>query len=275
LSLLVVDHGAIMQRILDILQNDSELTENDDKTKVLRKFKRAESDYGITDDVMPFVFIRAPPRLAFTRESLGSAEAQYNQQYADYQLTVMVQHKSVEFVQDSLYFFSDEIVRALKSNPTLLHPTANDDPLVKRLLIKDINRFKPKPGTEQDGLTFHIQVQIGVLWTLTFPNSGPLVLDGISKPLETVGNVSDTDLEDDGTIAESKISDPGLLDFEFESNDANDITIKALIGNGDEIPATLVTPTGSRAMTVYLREIRKPTSTDIIEKSVLSMKIIA
>jgi len=275
MSLLVVDHGKIMQRVLDILQNTDSLCENDDKTKVLRKFKRAESDYGITDDVMPYVFIRAPPRLAFTRESLGSGEAQYNQQFADYQLTVMVQHKSVEFVQDSLFFFSDEIVRAIKANPTLKDPVTDTDPLVKRTLIKDITRFKPKEGTEQDGLTFHLQVQIGVLWTLTFPNSGPLVLDGISKPLETVGNVSDTDLEDDGTIAESKISDPGLLDFEFESNDANDITLKALIGSGDEIPATLVTPTGTRAMTVYLREIRKPTQQDIIEKSVLSMKIIA
>lgn len=273
MSLLVVDHGKIMQRILDILKNNEVLTQDDDKNKVLRKFKIQESDYDITDDVTPYCYISIPSRFASTRDIVGTSQAQRNQQIVEYKLTVMVQAKSVEYVQSSLFFFTDEIVRTLQANPTLKEPVALNDPLVKKLLVKDISRVNKKPGTEQDGMTLTLQLQIGFLWSLTLP--GPLTLEGESKPLETVGNMTELDLLDDGSEMETKMYFTGLLDFEFESTDALDTSVKSLISAGTDISATLTAPTGTRVMTVFLKEFRKATPYDAFEKSILSMRIIA
>jgi len=174
-----------------------------------------------------------------------------------------------------LNFLVDLMITTIRANPTLEDPAnPGTDPKVKRLNVLEISKWQPQAGGEIEGARIVVQAQIGSAWQLILP--GPVTLDLIEKPLDTEGIQSDTDLEDDGTIAITKISDPGVIDVAYESDLTLDNTIRSLISAvaGAEISVTLRHGTEDRVKTVVLKELRKPVPYDNIEKSILSMNLI-
>lgn len=276
MSALVFDHIVVIERIIEVLKDNDKIFEQASPIGKLRKILFAESDDGIQDDSTPYAWVATNTVFQLTLDSIGSALKDYFQTQAEYIIAIIAQKKAGTESQKELYKFVDLITKALKNNPKLEDPKApGTDNKTFRLNIRTVERFNPGKGLGLDAVRIICRYQIGLAWQLELVTQG-ITLDLISKPLDTTENISDTDLEDDGTISETLITDLGLLDVETQLEPADRAVIDGLISGGLEHTVRLkkggvVTLT----KTVFFKQIREPTPIDNIERSIVAMKVIA
>jgi hypothetical protein len=278
LSLLVLDHTPIIERIIAILQADKTIYNKLAPKGKLRKILFAEPDQDHLDDSTPYCYVNVPARFQFTREPIGTMRNDFSMAMTEYQITVVAQKKDVGSTHKELFAFLDKIVRALKANTKLGTPGAiTTDEKASRSEVLRIERKFPQGGKSLDGFRITLGVIIGYEWEVNFPTlGGGLTIPLLSKPVDTIGVQSDTDICDDGELIETKIADPGLLEVEFEEAKAVRSTLETQIDLGTTV-AVNVNRNGALdfTRTVFLKEIRNPTQFDTIERRVLSMKIIS
>jgi len=267
------DHAGNINRLIDIIKATDDLFDDPDSKERMRKVLFAEPDFDIVDDTTPYCYVYVPARFQFTRESIGGRTADFLQTLVEYYITVIVQRKSPEVTQKTIFKLTDKIIAALKANPLAGEPaTPANDPKFIRSNIARIERFRPQIGRSVDGARIVLSAQVGTEWQLDLP--GGLTLDLISKPLDTEGIAKDEDLTDDGAMVVTRMANPGTWDVEFNSDFSIDSTIKILI-DGLEKPVTLRRGTESKNRTAVLVELRKPVAYDNVDKSILSLRLIA
>jgi len=275
MSVVLIDDVVVIDRIIEILQNDTSVFDKGDPQGKLRKVLFSESDGGKLDDSTPYAWIAPSSRYRTTRESIGSGNVEFHQGIGEYVIGVVAQRRAAEETMQELLKFVRLIIEALRKNPKLGKPSdITTDQQAKRINILRTERFFPQQGKALDGMRIILVVQVGVEWQLDITGSS-LVLDLISKPLDEDNINVDTDLEDDGLISLTKVSDPGSLDVEFESDAATDATLKALISS--DLEKTAILKRGGvtvKTMTVKFLGTRKPVPYDNIEKTILSMQLI-
>lgn len=273
--MVTVDHEVILKRFKAIIDAEVKFTDNKNKDRRLRKVLVGVGDQDIIDDTTPYCYIQLPTRYQFTQEGIGTQFTAFLQQLVQYNIVIVMQKKGARASFVDLNFLVDLMITTIRANPTLEDPAnPGTDAKVKRLNILEVSKWNPQQGGEIEGARIVVQTQVGSAWQLILP--GSITLDLIEKPLDTEGIQSDTDLEDDGNIAITKISDSGVLDVAYESDLTLDNTIRSLISTvaGAEISVTLRHGTEDRVKTVVLKELRKPVPYDNIEKSILSMNLI-
>ena len=275
MSVILIDDVVVIDRLIEILKNDTDVFDKGDPQSKLRKILFSETDGGKLDDSTPFAWIAPSSRYRFTRESIGSSNIEFHQGLGEYVIGVVAQRRAAEETMQELLKFVRLIIEALRKNPKLGKPSdITTDQQAKRINILRTERFFPQQGKALDGMRIILVVQVGVEWQLEIPSSS-LTLDMISKPLDEDNVNEDLDLEDDGTVSLTKVSDLGNLDIEFESDTATDTTLKNLITGDLEHTANLKRGgTTVKTMTVKFLSKRKPVPYDNIEKTILSMQLI-
>jgi hypothetical protein len=219
MSLLVVDHTAIINRIIDILKADKEIYNQLAPKGKLRKILFSESEEDHIDDATPYAFVQVAPRFQFTREPIGSMRNDFSQAMTEFYINIVAQKKDVATTHKELFKFADLVTRALSANKKLGTPGAiTTDEKASRSVILRIERRNPQGGKSLDGLRITLGAIIAFEWEINFPNLGNLTIPLLTKPVDTIGVQSDTDLCDDGSIVETKIADPGLIEVEFEED---------------------------------------------------------
>ena len=273
MTIINVDHASNITRLIDIIKNTEDLFDDPDAKERMRKVLFAEPDFDIIDDTTPYCYVYVPARFQFTNESIGGRTADFLQTLVEYYVTVIVQRKSPEVTQKTIFKLTDKIIAALKANPRAGEPDtpANDQKFIRSNIAR-IERFRPELGRSVDGARIVLTAQVGTEWQLDLP--GGITLDLISKPQDTEGIAKDEDLTDSGKMVVTKIADPGTWDVEFNSNFTLDASIQALI-DGLEKAVTLKRGTESKNRTAVLVELRKPVAYDNVDKSILSLRLIA
>ena len=271
---ITIDHEKIINRIIDILKNNSNLYDvakpSHDK---LRKIQFVAPTYDMEDDGVPFGYIQVADVFEKTVEQVGTVQPIAGQRIAAYNIVVVDMRKDAPSVQSKLLGFMELIRATLVENPTLKHPTNNNDPLITRLLIGEASQKSSQKNAEKQGMMLTIQVILGKAYTVTL--NGSLVIDLLSKPLDRTSIQADIDITSDGDDVPSGISDDNSLALEMENTAANKAAIKALIQAENEITCVLDGATFSETNTVFLLEYKITAPFGNIDRAVLLARVLA
>ena len=271
MSIQLTDHAGNINRIIAMIEANTDLFDDPNPKERLRKVLFAEPDFDIVDDSTPYCYVFVPSRFQFTRESIGGKTADFLQTLVEYHITLVVQRKTAEITQKTIFKLLDKLVKTFKENPTATDPKDGTDPKFIRSVILRIEKFKPEKGRSIDGVRIVLQAQVGTEWQLELP--GPIILDLISKPLDTEGMVADEDLTGSGKIVLTELFKPGTWDVEFNSNFTLDGQIQNLV---NDLKKTVILRRGteSKSRTGVLIELRKPVAYDNVDRSILSLKLV-
>lgn len=271
---LIVDHTAIIERIIEIFKNNKTIYDSDNPKDKLRKIIFAESENGHKDDSTPYAWVTIPDRFQFTKEQYGTNQTDFSQNQVEYHIVIISQKRAITQTLQELFYFADLLVRELKANPKLTKPSDGTDPKVIRTNVISVNRYEPKLGQNLSALRIILGAQVGVTWQLSIP-SASLTLDLISKPDDTFNVQDNFDREDDGQIENTPFDNPGKLDVEVEVNDADLDTLENLVdGFGKYTVLILKNGVSVKTRSVTFNSIRKPVPFDNIERAVVSMTVI-
>jgi hypothetical protein len=261
-----VDHQKNIERIIDILSEDSTLKE------CVLDFKFGEDDYLVHDKETPYIIVSTQARSLITKDQFGIGEGSSDpQSIVNYVIRGYVQAQDSEATEKELYTVMKGVIDALRANPRLKKPSDSTDPLAIRSLIVDVSQPENTKGAENQNFTIVLQVQVGSEWTLTLTDGSSTVLDLLGKPSSPEGFDWDANYDDEQLRVVDATTEKGALNVQYENTPTTDAIVRGLLGTVGTITLTKNGVFARQIKIVYV-EVIPSVDWDVIERSILHME---
>ncbi len=275
--MVTVDHVKNIQRIIDVIENDSSVFDNGVTAGLLRSVQfgdPANVTYGA--NAMPYAYITTATDLQETSPQIGvSIPDNVKSVTVEYQIVVIAQARDKQVnSQKQLYDLIKNLRTVTEGNPTFTDPTSGDDPVFVRSIVSDVVWDQKTKGQLVTVITMTLLSTIGVLFTLTVPGiTDPIPL--ISKPVDRdIDSVED--ILDDTIILKdtAPIKSKRTITIEFESSSTNISTLRTIKLSRVSNSYTIVSPTGSETVKAYLTQLQSSTGFSDMETTVIQLDVV-
>jgi len=224
-----------MQRIIDVINADTELIEknNPDKLREVLFGDPENNDY--TTISTPFVYITTRSNSQKTSYATGMQIANSkNQVTVEYDIVLVSQANSKTAVAQSLlYELLTKLDNLAQGNPLFLKPVSNDDPIFTRSVINGITWDDATRGILKNKMTLVLTATIGSNLTVDFPGIGDIFM--LSQKGGSDGLRWGEDFMGDAERVLTDGGDFGSIMVEYESSYALDDLFRAKYGVVEDI----------------------------------------
>jgi len=274
--LVITDHNKNIQRIIDVIKDDSAVFDDGETVGKLREVNFGDPNNNDKNSIKqkPAVYVTTNDSIQSTRYNFGySIPDNRNQVTVQYNIVLLAVSKTkTELSQKQLYSLMKNLELLFEGNPTFTDPAnVGTDPIFSRSIINQIPWDKESKGQLITSITYVLTATIGIAYLANFPIIGDVIL--LSKPNAPEGIVFSDDREQtfpNRVLTEN--GDFGSLDVEYESTVALDDSFRAKFGVEEDI--TITTASGAKVYHIKYISINPTAQFDSIERTILHMEII-
>lgn len=277
IKIVTVDHNFNIQRIIDVIKDDTLLFDSGETEGLLREIIFGDPNNNDKNSIKqkPAVYVTTNDSIQSTKYNFGySIPDNRNQVTVQYNIVLLAVSKAkTELSQKQLYSLMKNLENLFQSNPLFTDP-ANPgiDPVFSRSVINLIPWDKENKGQLITSITYVLTATIGVAYLANFPGIGDVIL--LSKPNAPEGIIFTDDLEQkpipNRVLTEN--GDFGSIDVEYESTVALDDSFRAKFAVEEDI--TITTASGDKTYHIKYISINPTAQFDSIERTILHMEII-
>lgn len=276
IKIVVVDHIANIERIIDVIKDDSNVFDNGATPGLLREVNFGDPNNNNKNSIKqkPAVYVTTNDNIQSTRYNFGySIPNNRNQVTVQYNIVLLAVSKGKTLKsQQQLYSLMKNLELLFESNPRFTDPAnPGTDPVFSRSIVNQVPWDKENKGQLVTSITYVLTATIGIAYSANFPTIGDVIL--LSKPNAPEGIVFSDDREQtfpNRVLTEN--GDFGSLDVEYESTVALDDSFRAKFGVEEDI--TISTASGNKVYHIKYISINPTAQFDSIERTILHMEII-
>ncbi len=275
--MVVTDHIFNIQRIIDVIKDDTTVFDNGETVGLLREVNFGDPNNNDKKAIKqkPAVYVTTNDNIQSTRYNFGySIPNNKSQVTVQYNIVLLaVSKEKTESSQKQLYSLMKNLELLFESNPLFTDPVVvGTDPIFSRSVVNQLPWDKEHKGKLITSITYVLTATIGIAYLANFPGIGDVTL--LSKPNAPEGIVFSDDREQKPTpnrvITEN--GDFGALFVEYESTVALDDAFRAKFGVEEDV--TITTASGAHVYHVQYIDINPTAQFDSIERTILHMEII-
>ena len=275
--MVVKDHNKNIQRIIDVIKDDSTVFDSGETVGKLREVNFGDPNNNDKNSIKqkPAVYVTTNDNIQSTRYNFGySIPDNQNQVTVQYNIVLLAVSKAkTELSQKQLYSLMKNLENLFQSNPLFTDPAnPGTDPVFSRSVVNLVPWDKENKGQLITSITYVLTATIGVAYLANFPGIGDVIL--LSKPNAPEGIIFTDDLEQkpipNRVITEN--GDFGSIDVEYESTVALDDLFRAKFAVEEDI--TITTASGAKVYHIKYISINPTAQFDSIERTILHMEII-
>lgn len=274
--MVIIDHNKNIQRIIDVIKNDTVIFDNGETVGKLREVNFGNPNNNDKQSIKqkPAVYVTTNDNIQSTRYNFGySIPDNRSQITVQYNIVLLAVSKAkTESSQKQLYSLMKNLEVLFESNPLFTDPAnPGTDPVFSRSVVNQIPWDKENKGQLVTSITYVLTATVGVAFLANFPGIGDVIL--LSKPNALEGIVFSDDKEQtfpNRVLTEN--GDFGSIDVEYESTVALDDLFRAKFGVEEDI--TITTASGDKIYHIKYISINPTAQFDSIERTILHMEII-
>lgn len=275
--MVVTDHIKNIQRIVDVIKDDTTVFDNGETVGLLREVNFGDPNNNDKNSIKqkPAVYVTTNDSIQSTRYNFGySIPNNRNQVTVQYNIVLLAVSKAKTLQsQQQLYSLMKNLELLFESNPRFTDPAnPGTDPVFSRSVVNQVPWGKENKGQLITSISYVLTATVGIAFLANFPGIGDVIL--LSKPNAPEGIVFSDDREQKPTpnrvVTEN--GDFGSLNVEYESTVALDDAFRAKKGLEEDV--TITTASGSHVYHIEYIDINPTASWDSIERTILHMEII-
>ena len=262
-----VDNTAIINRILEILEDDTALA------ALIRDFQFGEDDNVVHDNPRPYLLVTTPDRQFTSRDQLGIGDNGTDSQTSvQYQIMGFVDGKDSEKAETEKYNISKMIVDILKANPRLKEAVGLTDPKCTRSVVFSSDNTANTRGKEEQGFVLTIICQIGEDISLVYDGTTIPVLEEVNSPH---GWIISNHADDDGLVDVAPVILEERKIFKIESNATLQSTLRTKLRSPVMSAMTLTENGSARNITsALLTRVSALSVYDQVPQALIEFQII-
>lgn len=277
--MVTVDHNKNIQRIIDVIKDDTALFDNGETVGKLREviFGNPNDDNKLAIKQKPAVYVTTKDSIQNTRYNSGYLSIDNQAQVTvEYELVLLaVSKEKTEKSQKQLYELIKNIQNLVNADPRFNIPASQSnpgtDPIFTRSVINGVKWDSNSRGKLITSVSFTLLATIGVAYSANFPGIGEVIL--LSKPNAPEGIIFSENREQKfPNRVLTKNGDFGALFVEYESTVELDNLFRAKFGLEEDV--TITTASGNKVYHVQYIDINPTAQFDSIERTILHMEII-
>lgn len=249
--MVVVDHNKNIQRIIDVIKDDTTLFDSGSTEGKLIDviFGNPNTDNKMAISEKPAVYVTTKPNTQLTRYPFGvNNSGNVNQTTVQYEVVLLAESREdTEQSQKQLYSLMTNLRNLFDNNPKFTippsQPNPGTDPIFSRSIINEVPWDTATRGQLVTSVTYIITATIGVELTITIPGFGELdiISDSGDDGRNNIGVKND-----EGYTKRSKGEFAGTRYFEYEYDTTTFDSLEAIIDAGDPLDLTLKYPSGDK-----------------------------
>lgn len=274
--MVAVDHNKNIQRIIDVIKDDSSLFDNGETTGLLREVNFGDPNNNDKNSIKqkPAVYVTTRDSIQSTRYNFGTQFPNNQQQVTvEYEIVLLAVSKEKTLKsQKQLYSLMTNLENLLDDDPTFTDPeNPGTDPVFTRSIVNQIPWDKQSKGQLITSVSYVLSATIGANFSIDFPGIGNVIL--LSKPNAPEGIIfSENRQQSDPNRVITPNGDYGACFAEYESIPSLDESFRAKFGTQETI--TINVGGSSRDVKVVYIEINPTAQFDEIERTILHMEIV-
>lgn len=271
--MVVIDHRKNIDRIIDRLKDDTEVSDKTTKGKVRAiLFGDPNNNLKLPNSLKPYIYITTRNSLQTTKRDFGVSNI--NSIYTntiEYEIVIVADSRSkTEESQKQLYDIIKNVRSNLEADPTFKDPVSIDDPIFSRSIISDSSWDPQTRGKLTTSVSIILTATIGELLKINFPTIGDVIF--LSKPNNQEGIIFGDDDEQDGSRSITPNGLFGSIFAEYESTPLLDAAFRAKFGVEEDVTVTIGTT--DRTVKIVYIDINPTVQFDSIERSILHLEIV-
>lgn len=273
----VVDHTKNLQRITDVMLNDSTIFDSGATVGKLRSVEVGDPENMIIQNKsMPYAYVTTPQSLQETSPETGtSIPNNIKSVTVEYNIVVIASSKiKTQKSQLQLYDLIKNIRNLTEADPLWKDPVTSNDPIFERSVVSDVSWDNTTKGQLVTSITITLLATIGNLFFLTIPgitNPIPLLVKPIDNDIDNVEDIlDDTLILKDTAVIKSKRT----IIAEFESTDTIISTLRTIKKDRSSVSFTITSPTGDEIVKAYVTRLALPTSFPTIETTTIQLDVV-
>lgn len=191
--MVLTDHNKNIQRIINVIKDDSSVFDNGETVGLLRDVK-----FGNPNNREEKSFAPMPYAYVTTKESIQRSTYPYGvttgnqipQVTVEYKITIVANSKVKTQKSEELLYNLLKLVRTtLSADPTFKNPTSDDDPIFTRSVLNQVPWEQDTIGQLVTVVDFILSATIGSIGTISIPP----INGGI--PIQIISEAPDAEIE--------------------------------------------------------------------------------
>jgi len=252
--LVLVDHNKNIQRIIDVIKDDSAVFDNGVTPGLLREVNFGDPDNNSKNSIKqkPAVYVTTRTSIQKTSYPYGTeTSGNVNSKTVQYEIVLLaVSKEKTEKSQKQLYALTKNLRVTLETDPKYSDPAnPGTDPVFTKSIINEVPWDSKTKGKLITSISFILIATIGQTSLINIPGFGDLEL--ISDTGDEGRNSSGIH-DDDGDTKISKGANVGSRFFEYEYDTTTYEILENIIFADNELVLTLKYPGGDRAYNTKL-----------------------
>jgi len=277
--LVVVDHNANIQRIINRIKADTNLFDDGATIGLLRSVNFGDPANNVkqAEKQIPYAYVTTASDLQENSPEIGvSIPNNVKSVTVEYQIVVIAQARDKQVnSQKQLYALIKNMRAMTELDPLFSDPTnPGDDPIFIRSIISNVSWEEQTRGQLITVITMTLLATIGALFFLEIPGiTDPIPL--ISKPVDRdIDSVEDI-LDDTLTLKDTAtIKSKRTILAEFESTSTVTSALRIIKDNRESDSFTITSPTGVEIVIAYLTQLASSTGFSDMETSIIQLDVI-
>lgn len=243
--MVVIDHNANIQRIIDVIKDDTLLFDSGATEGKLREVNFGDPNNNDKKSIKqkPAVYVTTKNNTQLTSYPFGiNTDGNVNWTTVQYDVVLLaVSKEKTQKSQKQLYSLMTNLRNLFNDNPTFTDPSSGLDPIFSRSIINEVPWDTSTRGQLITSITYTITATIGEGLIITIPGFGDL--DIISDSGDDGRNNSEIQ-NDEGFTKRSKGAFTGVRHFEYEYTTPTWESLETIIKNNNALELILQYPTG-------------------------------
>lgn len=277
--MVVTDHNKNIQRIINRIENDSNLFDDGETVGLLRSVNFGDPANNVkqAEKQIPYAYVTTASDLQENSPEIGvSVSDNVKSVTVEYQIVVIAQARDKQVnSQKQLYELIKNMRAMTESDPLFSDPNNQGvDPIFVRSIVSNVNWEEQTRGQLITVITMTLLATIGALFFLTIPGiTDPIPL--ISKPVDRdIDNVEDI-LDDTLILRDTAvIKSKRTILAEFESTSSITFTLRTIKENRESDSFTITSPTGVEIVTAYVTQLASSTGFSDMETSIIQLDVV-
>lgn len=271
--MVIIDHNKNIQRIVDVILDDTNLYDEGETEGKLRSVKFGDPPAQVDSKFpMPYAYVTTRDAIQVTSYPFGtSIPDNISQVSVQYEVTLIAHARNnTTNSQKQLYELAKNLRNLIQTNPQFNDPKTSNDPIFTRSILNEVPWDRETKGQLVTVISFVLLATIGVSSSMDIPGIGEIPL--LSIPTNEEGEEWDADRIQDGTRVITGKGDFGNIYAEYETNPTLDAQIRAKFDTEETI--TITTNSIDRTVNVYYADRNLTSPFDSIPRAVLHMEIV-
>lgn len=277
--MVTVDHNTNIQRIVDVITADTNVTGIGASTVGLLRSVEFGDPSNQTEQTfpMPYAYVTTASSLQTSSPEIGMSIADNVKSVTvEYQIVIVAHAEDkTETSQKQLYDLIKNMRTLTEGNPTFTDPAnPGTDPIFVRSVINNVDWNQNTRGGLMTVIRMTLLATIGVLFTLTVPGiTDPIPL--ISKPIDRDVDTIEDIIDDTLIIRDiAPVKSKRIIMTEFETSSTDITTLRTIKLSRASNTYTIISPSGSEDVTAYLTQLEDSPGFSDMETTIIQLDVV-